>query len=64
MATGECWIFWPHLICFQIDKASQKISHPVNDLQTEESEDEGEYYHEDDDDEEDDASEISTDDEN
>lgn len=51
-------------ICFQIDKASQKISHPVNDLQTEESEDEGEYYHEDDDDEEDEASEISTDDEN
>ncbi|CAK8563737.1 unnamed protein product [Lathyrus sativus] len=52
------------LVTSQIDKASQKISHPVNDLQTEESEDEDEYYHEDDDDEEDDASEISTDDEN
>ncbi|KAL5065474.1 hypothetical protein RYX36_027211 [Vicia faba] len=52
------------LVTSQIDKASQKISHPMNDLQSEESEDEDEYYHEDDDNEEDDASELSTDDEN
>lgn len=54
-------------IWFQIDKASQKISYSLHDLQTEEIEDEDELYHEkedDEDDEEDDASEISTDDEN
>lgn len=51
-------------IYFQIDKASQTISHPVHELQMQESEDEDEdevedeYYHE-----EDDGSEMSTDDE-
>ncbi|XP_004508181.1 uncharacterized protein [Cicer arietinum] len=55
------------LVTSQIDKASQKISYSLHDLQTEEIEDEDELYHEkedDEDDEEDDASEISTDDEN
>ncbi|WJX21327.1 hypothetical protein P8452_10775 [Trifolium repens] len=52
------------LMTSQIDKASQRISHLVDDIQTEESEDEDEFYREDKDDEEDDASEISTDDEN
>ncbi|KAK7363533.1 hypothetical protein VNO77_05679 [Canavalia gladiata] len=47
------------LVISQIDKASQTISHPVHELQMEESEDEDEHYHE----EEDDASEISSDDE-
>ena len=49
-------------ICFQIDKASQTISHSVHDLQMDESGDEDEedeYFH----DEGDDASEISSDDE-
>jgi len=54
-------------ICFQIDKASQRISHSVHDIQTEESEDEAEFYQENEDgekdDEDDDASEISSDDE-
>ena len=51
-------------VYFQIDKASQTISHPVHELQMQESEDEDEdevedeYYHE-----EDDGSEMSTDDE-
>lgn len=45
-------------ICFQIDKASPRISHSVDDLLVEESGDEDEYYHEE---EDDDASEISTD---
>lgn len=52
--------FWVLInICFQIDKASQTISHLVHDPQTEESGDEDEYYRE----EEEDASEISSDDE-
>ena len=47
---------------FQIDKASQTVSHPVHDLQMDESGDEDEedeYFH----DEGDDDSEISSDDE-
>ncbi|CAJ2630652.1 unnamed protein product [Trifolium pratense] len=52
------------LVTSQIDKASQRISHSVDDLETDESEDEDEFYHEDKDNDEDDASEISTDDEN
>ncbi|KAG5038907.1 hypothetical protein JHK86_019747 [Glycine max] len=52
------------LLTSQIEKASQTISHPVHELQMQESEDEDEdevedeYYHE-----EDDGSEMSTDDE-
>ncbi|KAG4982862.1 hypothetical protein JHK87_027611 [Glycine soja] len=52
------------LLTSQIDKASQTISHPVHELQMQESEDEDkdevkdEYYHD-----EDDGSEMSTDDE-
>ena len=49
-------------IYFQIDKTSQTISHPMHELQMQESEDEDEvedeYYHD-----EDDGSEMSTDDE-
>lgn len=60
------------LVTSQIDKASQRISHLVHDIQTEESEDEAEFYQEDEDGEkdgekdgeEDDASEISSDNEN
>ncbi|PNY16924.1 WD40 repeat-containing protein SMU1, partial [Trifolium pratense] len=43
------------LVTSQIDKASQRISHSVDDLETDESEDEDEFYHED----KDDASEIN-----